>query len=189
MIAYLETHLHAYLFPSSPASDEALYDSLLTEANYQDRRARCMQAEAIVLRTVGYQIHVALPHALCINYIQTLGALLHAKGRALAAQAFAHLNSLLLSPQLVYLTHQPNCLATAAIYLAAKDVGMKLPELPWWEIFDTDREELGFLCASMTSMAAFTSEEEEKWQGKFPPLTANEVVRTIQARQDTNGQA
>lgn len=176
VVAYLQTHPRTYLFPSSPASDEAAYDALLTEDQYQVRRARCMQAEAAILRTLGYQMHVALPHTLCINYLQTLGAFQQGSGEAVAARAFAHFNSLLLSPQLVYLTHQPTSLATAAVYLAAREVGFKLPELSWWEVFDTNREELGFLVASMTSMEAFTREEEKKWAGKTVPLTVKDVM-------------
>lgn len=176
VMAYLRTHPATYLFASSPASDDAAYDALLTEDHYQDRRARCMHAEAALLRTLGYQTYVALPHTLCVNYLQTLGAFQTGKGGAVAARAFAHLNSLLSSPQLVYLTHTPTALATAAIYLAAREVGFKLPELSWWEVFDTDREDLGFLLASMTSMSAFVREEESKWSGRSPPMTAQDFA-------------
>jgi cyclin L len=63
-----------------------------------------------------------------------------------------YLNSGLLSPQMLYLTHQPSALAVAAIYNAAKDVGAKMPECEWWEVFDVDREDLGFLVMGMRSL-------------------------------------
>ena len=75
-------------------------------------------------------------------------------GSAIARRAIAHLNTALLSPQFLYLTHQPYALATAAIYLAAREVGVKLPGNEWWEVFDVDREELGFLVVAMMSMQA-----------------------------------
>lgn len=53
---------------------------------------------------------------------------------------------------MLYLTSQPNALAVAAIYNAAKDVGAKMPECEWWEVFDVDREELGFLVVGMRSV-------------------------------------
>ncbi|KAL9083834.1 MAG: hypothetical protein Q9159_005559 [Coniocarpon cinnabarinum] len=176
VIKYLRTHPRAFLFPSSPPSDEAAFDLSVTETEYQEGRSRCMRAETEILRIIGYDLHVCLAHTLCINYLQTLGAFHLNEGPSVAVQAFAHLNSLLLSPQLVYLTHQPTALATAAIYLASREVGLKLPELPWWEIFDTGREELGFLVASMTSMEAFVKDEEAKWAGKVAPLTVDAMA-------------
>lgn len=53
---------------------------------------------------------------------------------------------------MLYLTHQPASLATAAIYLAARDEGVKIPDVEWWEVFDCEREELGFLVVGMGSV-------------------------------------
>lgn len=53
---------------------------------------------------------------------------------------------------MLYLTHQPSSLATAAIYLAARETGVKMPDVEWWEVFDCDREELGFLVVGMKSL-------------------------------------
>ena len=72
----------------------------------------------------------------------------------------------------MYLTHQPSSLATAAIYLAAKEVGVKLPAEEWWEVFDTDREELGFLVVAMISMEGFVRVEAEKWADRKVPTRA-----------------
>lgn len=69
-----------------------------------------------------------------------------------------HLNGALLSPQLLYLTHQPNALAVAAIYLAARENDVKLPEGEWWEVFDVEREELGFLVVGMRSLEGWVRE-------------------------------
>lgn len=71
---------------------------------------------------------------------------------ALGARAVAYLNTALLSPQMLYLTSQPHALAVAAVYNAARDVGAKMPECEWWEVFDVDREELGFLVVGMRSV-------------------------------------
>jgi hypothetical protein len=62
---------------------------------------------------------------------------------------------------MMYLTHQPNALAVAAIYNAAKDVGAKMPECEWWEVFDVDREELGFLVVGMRSLDGWASKMKE----------------------------
>jgi len=140
------------------------------------------KAEAQILHILGYQTHVALPYTLCINYLQTLDTVTSTTGHDLAKRAFAHLNAALLSPQLVYLTHQPNAIATAAIYLSAKEIGVKLPEVEWWEVFDVDREELGFLVVALTSMLGFAEQEAEIWTDRSVPLTVSELQNELEWR-------
>lgn len=154
----------------------------LTQSEYEARRTRMMTHEAIILRKLGYQTHVALPYTICINYLQMLEVFQHEQGRAVAARAVAHLNTALLSPQLLYATHQPNALATAAIYLAAREIGVKLPEDEWWEVLDTDREELGFLVAAMVTMVAFAAAEAEKWGKRRVPMTVDELDGELESR-------
>ena len=143
-----------------------------------------MRTEAVILRTLGYQTHVALPHTLCINYLQTLEVFDASDdiGKDLARQTFAYLNTALLSPQLLYLTHQPHSLAVAAIYLAAKGVGAKLPDNEWWEVFDVDREELGFLVVGLMSMEGFAEEESRKWTRRKIPITVEDVQSELESR-------
>ncbi|KAI9655007.1 MAG: hypothetical protein M1831_004966 [Alyxoria varia] len=158
---------------------EAYY---VSEETYHAQRGNMIKHEAIVLRILGFQTHMALPYTLCINYLQTMDTFRHESGSDLARRAFAYLNTLLLSPQLVYLTHHPPALATAAIYLAAKEVGFKLPEEEWWEVFDTDREDLGFLLVAMTSMSAFANEEKKVWGNSEVPLSVEQVNAELDKR-------
>ena len=115
-----------------------------------------------MLAGVSFDTHVALPYTLALTYTQALGV----SSSKLATRVFEHLNAGLLSPQLLYLTHQPNALAVGAIYLAARETEVKLVEQNWWEVFDVDREDLGFLVLSYGSMANFAEAEHEKWQQK-----------------------
>ena len=138
-----------------------------------------------MLRILGFQIQISLPHTLYINYLQALDVSENPRFHNLAKRALAHLNSALLSPQYLYLTHHPNALATAAIYLAAKESTVKLPSSKWWEVFDVDREELGFLVAAMTSMHAFASDESQKWNRRKVPLKVAEVEEAITERNCT----
>ncbi|THW64136.1 hypothetical protein D6C98_08104 [Aureobasidium pullulans] len=162
------------------ASKVAHEDCFLSEGSYQDGRLALIHTEAQMLRILGYQTHVSLPYAICINYLQALDVFTTTEnGQALAKKAFAHLNSALFSPQLLYLTHQPPSLATAAIYLAAKEIGVKLPGEEWWEVFDVDREELGFLVVALISMEGFIAEETQKWSKTKVPLTLEDVQAWI----------
>ena len=121
-----------------------------------------------MLNALGFNTHVALPHPLAVTYLQTLDIFSgegKGKAKAVAAKTIAHLNTALLSPQMLYLTHQPAALATAAIYLAAREEGVKLPEVEWWEVFDCEREELGFLVVGMGSLGALVEREAKRWEG------------------------
>jgi cyclin L len=159
----------------------------VSEGTYYSLRTRLVNTESIILRLLGFQIHVALPYTLCVNYLQALGVFNDTSTKDLAQRAYAHLNSALFSPQLLYLTHQPPALATAAIYLAAREVGVKLPGEQWWEVFDTDREELGFLVVALISMEGFVEEEKRKWVGNGLPLTLERLESEITQRMGSNG--
>ncbi|GAM88004.1 hypothetical protein ANO11243_060330 [Dothideomycetidae sp. 11243] len=151
-----------------------------SEGRYQADRAELMKMESHILKTLGFVTQVALPHPICINYLQTLDMLSADAGQSLARRAHAHLNSALFSPQLVYLTHQPNSLAVAAIYLAARETGANLPDEPWWEVFDVDREELGFLVVALTSIDGFVEDQMAKYGISPPPLTSTAIRKECQ---------
>ncbi|KAK3324642.1 cyclin-like protein [Cercophora scortea] len=150
---YLLSPSSPFLRPSSlPRAPNIPKTYYLSQASYQAFHARLLAAEAHILYTLSFNTHVALPHAVCITYLQALDFLAQQRKEPLAKRALAHLNTALLSPQMLYLTSQPNALAVAAIYSAARDVGAKMPECEWWEVFDVDREELGFLVVGMRSV-------------------------------------
>ena len=147
----------------------------VSEGDYETHRNRLYKLEAHMLRVLGFQTHVALPYTLCINYLQALEVFHSPGGSAVAKRAFAHLNGALLSPQMLYLTHQPSALATASIYLAAREVDVKLAEVEWWEVFDVDREELGFLVVALTSLEGFAAGEKQKWAKRRVPMAIEEL--------------
>ncbi|TDZ53144.1 Cyclin-L2 [Colletotrichum trifolii] len=142
-----------------------------TQSDYATFQTRMLAVEARLLWALGFDTAVALPHALAVTYLQALEFLGRSKAEV-AARVVAHLNTALLSPQMLYLTHQPNALATAAIYLAARETGAKMPELPWWEVFDVDREELGFLVVGMRSLEGWI-----KSRGKFDSERGKETKK------------
>ncbi|EXJ90455.1 hypothetical protein A1O1_03557 [Capronia coronata CBS 617.96] len=135
-------------------------DYFVTEGTYERERQRLFVCESVVLAGIGFDTRVALPYSLALTYIQALGV----SSTELARRVIEHLNAGLLSPQLLYLSHQPNALAVAAIYLAAREIGVKLVEQNWWEVFDVDREDLGFLVLAYGSLANFAEAELKKWK-------------------------
>ncbi|RCI10361.1 hypothetical protein L249_4373 [Ophiocordyceps polyrhachis-furcata BCC 54312] len=147
--AYL-TSSRSPLFGTGEAEDS-------TESFYQpDSESfafsqRMLALEARILYSLSFDTHVALPHPLAVTYLQTLDFLSRPKAQV-SQRTMQYLNTALLSPQMLYLTHQPHALATAAIYNAARDLGAKMPACDWWEVLDVDREELGFLVVAMRSL-------------------------------------
>ncbi len=75
----------------------------------------------------------------------------------------------------------------AAIYLAAREVGVKLPSVEWWEVFDVDRETLGFLVVGLGSCEGWIRNEKEKWTEITCPLTLDELEKEIKRRDVENG--
>lgn len=148
-----------------------------------------MALEARILYTLSFDTHVALPHPLAVTYLQTLDFCNHQPRENLARRAVEYLNTALLSPQLLYLTHQPNMLAVAAIYVAARDVGARMPESEWWEVFDVEREELGFLVVAMRSLEGWVRKQREglSWLEGGGMVTRKRVQAELKERGDQNG--
>lgn len=158
----------------------------LSEGEYFSAKDILIKSESTILRTLAYDTHVVLPHTLALTYLQTLSLLPPApteQSYALAKITMSHLNSALLSPQLLYLTHQPNTLAVAAIYLAAREVKVKLAEVQWWRVWDVEREELGFLVVSFGSLEGFVRKEREIWDGKIVPLTKKAIEAELKPKE------
>lgn len=180
------SNVYAYLLSSSssfmrskgaqpPVDDPSSY--YLNDADYFAFHNRVLALEARILYTLSFDTHVALPHPLAVTYLQTLDFCNQPK-ESISRRTVEYLNTALLSPQLLYLTHQPNMLAVSAIYNAAKDVGAKMPECEWWEVFDVEREELGFLVVAMRSLEGWVRKQREE----FPWMAEGMVTRkTVQA--------
>ncbi|KAL8634483.1 MAG: hypothetical protein Q9228_007922 [Teloschistes exilis] len=186
-------NVYAYLISDnrrkSSTRDPASY--YLSEGAYHSARAVLLQTESIVLRALSFDIEIVTPHHLAMTYLQTLGVFQSepsSKSRAVAARTLAHLNLALFSPQLLYVTNQPIALAVAAIYLASREVEVKLPGNEWWEVFDVEREDLGFLVVAMRSCESWIRTEKERWLDRPCPLDVDELERELKRRnQDSEG--
>lgn len=166
--AYLTSKASPLRFvnPDGGAAEGPPAEYYVSEGTYERERQRLFVCENMILVGIGFDTRVALPYTLALTYLQALGA----SSPKLAQRVFEHLSGGLASPQLLYLTHQPNALAVGAIYLAARETGVKLVEQNWWEVFDVDREDLGFLVLSYGSLANFAAAEAEKWREQRPAL-------------------
>lgn len=83
---------------------------------------------------------------------------------------------------MVYITHQPHCIAAAAIYLAARECSVRLPE-GWWDVFDVEREELGFLVAALKGVSEFVEGQVKVWRGRNIPWDVESLQNELDRRQ------
>lgn len=183
--AYLDSRIARFVDVDVAEADPSSY--FVSEGDYLAARTLLQRIEAQILRVLGFELQVSLPHPLCINHIKTLEASGGPKAMELTKRAFAYLNDALMSPQLLYLAHQPSSLSAAAVYLAAREVGVKLPGVEWWEVFDVDREELGFLVVALRSFEGFVRRESARWGDSRIPLTVEEIKAEIERHEATNG--
>ena len=95
-----------------------------------------IKAEHDILRELGFVLTVDHPHKFLLVYLQILGG-----STALAQQAWNYLNDSLRTQLCV--RFKPEIIASGAIYLAARKLGIVLPENPpWWELFDANKAQL-----------------------------------------------
>lgn len=156
--------LRPFASPEDPPPRHDPSSYYLSETSYTNRHNRILAVESRILAILAFDTHVALPHPLAVTYLQALDFLWQPK-RQIAGRTVEYLNTALLSPQCLYLTHQPNQLAVAAIYNAARDLGAKMPECAWWEVFDVDREDLGFLVVGMRSLEGWLKKTNADGEG------------------------
>uniref|UniRef100_L7J533 Cyclin domain-containing protein n=1 Tax=Pyricularia oryzae (strain P131) TaxID=1143193 RepID=L7J533_PYRO1 len=156
-----------------------------SEADYFAAHNRILALEGRILYALSFDTRVALPHPLAVTYLQALDFLAQPR-EVVSERAVAYLNAALLSPQLLYLTHQPSALAVAAVYNAARDLGAKMPECEWWEVFDVEREELGFLVVGLRSLEGWVRQQKEALasgdKALVPALLGGEGVHRLQTQ-------
>ncbi|KAL8688539.1 MAG: hypothetical protein Q9218_005577 [Villophora microphyllina] len=181
--AYLLSDNRRQSFDKLPVCDPESY--YLSEGTYHSARAILLQTETILLRALSFDVKIVTPHHLAMTYLQTLGVFQSApssKSPPVAFRTLALLNLALFSPQLLYVTNQPTALAVAAIYLASREVGVKLADNEWWEVFDVEREDLGFLVVAMRSCEAWIRAEKERWLDRPCPLDIDRLEVELKRR-------
>ncbi|CAK7222586.1 hypothetical protein SBRCBS47491_004913 [Sporothrix bragantina] len=171
--------------PRSARDVANVYHCLATAGNefpndneYAVFHTHVLVCETRLLDALAFETHVALPHPLAVTYLQALSFLGMPGPPEVTPSPIAHrtvqyLNTALLSPQLLYVTHQPHELAVAALYNAARDLDASLPDAagPWWEVFDVDRETLGFLAVALRSVSSWAAHVQQ--QQLAPELLAS----------------
>ncbi|KAJ1898479.1 hypothetical protein LPJ66_002715 [Kickxella alabastrina] len=118
------------------------------DAEFYDLKNEMVISEMQILRKLGFNVQVELPYGLLVNYLRSLELTEHPSVPQLA---WNYLNDLLRTP--VYVCFQPETIACGAIYLAAHESQVRLPESPpWWVIFDANGEDVVQVAKAIQAM-------------------------------------
>ena len=110
------------------------------------------KGEIHILDSLGFNVHVQHPHGYVVNYLQVLGltAPTPSMKEAPLQRAWNYVNDCSRTPAVVLF--QANVLATAAIFLACRDLGIPLStKSQWWQVFDTQWPQIQIIAAILQS--------------------------------------
>lgn len=92
-----------------------------------------------LLKGIGFDTVVHLPHTLALSYAQLLGL---DRDVRYVLQLWALLNDAIRMSPLLLLVHQPHTVAVAGMAMVAGDLDIAISDEDWWEIFDVNLADL-----------------------------------------------
>lgn len=140
-------------------------------------------AEMHILKKLGFQVEVSLWYSLAINYLQILDL---SREEEVSQRVWSYCNDLYVSQPsdlicrlrtTLTCLHSPPTLACTAIFLATRDLQIKLPQ-GWMEIFDVDVQDVVHASAHVKVFY----HEEEKRIGATVPVTLADLENYLRKR-------
>ncbi|EEB05947.1 cyclin L family cyclin [Schizosaccharomyces japonicus yFS275] len=126
---------------SDPFVLPSLYDELLLRTTEE-----LLRRELVVLEALNFELHVVLPHALGVQYLQTLGLV---RDTQFVQTCWNLMNDALRTRLCVSLA--PFCVAVGCVALAARIHHRKLPD-EWYRVFDATVQDTADVEAALTAM-------------------------------------
>jgi len=130
-------------------------------------------AEMQILKHLAFDVSVQLPYGLMVNYLRILGLEDHPE---IPNKAWGYLNDGLRT--IVYVAYHPPSIACASIWLACRDLQIKLPSEPgieWWELFEADMGDIEDIAAHIKSQYYLT------YDPRTVPINTSELSRQLAA--------
>uniref|UniRef100_A0A3B3U8S0 Cyclin L1a n=1 Tax=Poecilia latipinna TaxID=48699 RepID=A0A3B3U8S0_9TELE len=123
---------------------------LILDQNYINTKNQVIKAERRVLKELGFCVHVKHPHKIVVMYLQFLEC---EKNQTLVQTAWNYMNDSLRTN--VFVRFQPETIACACMYLAARALQIPLPTRPhWYLLFGATEEEIKEIC--ITTLKLYT---------------------------------
>ncbi|XP_056652016.1 cyclin-L2 isoform X1 [Monodelphis domestica] len=115
---------------------------LLLDQDYVNLKNQIIKAERRVLKELGFCVHVKHPHKIIVMYLQVLEC---ERNQHLVQTSWNYMNDSLRTD--VFVRFQPESIACACIYLAARTLEIPLPNRPhWFLLFGASEEEIQEIC-------------------------------------------
>lgn len=109
---------------------------------YTALKTKVLNAECLLLKVLGFCVHVKHPHKLFLMYLQLLGL---EKNKKLIQCAWNYMNDSLRTD--VFVRYQPEVIACACIYLAGRKINLPLPNNPpWYGLFKVEENDIIDVC-------------------------------------------
>ncbi|KAK7501860.1 hypothetical protein BaRGS_00006946 [Batillaria attramentaria] len=123
---------------------------MVLDQNYINLKNQVIKAERRVLKELGFCVHVKHPHKIIVSYLQVLE---HIDNPKLVQSSWNYMNDSLRTDVLV--RYQPEAVACACIFLAARRLQVPLPSNPpWYELFRVDRLDIEAICMALLHLYA-----------------------------------
>jgi len=142
------------LFASRPVPASDLNSQELSEW-----RQAIVSTEQVILQELGFAVAFLLdhPHKYVLQFIKSLQLdqckrrTGNANSRLFAQVAWNYLNDS--TRTTLCCEYQPHQLASAAVFLAARKQGLRLPSKPpWWEVFDSDLADIRRIASTILAL-------------------------------------
>ncbi|XP_036596909.1 LOW QUALITY PROTEIN: cyclin-L1-like [Trichosurus vulpecula] len=115
---------------------------LILDQNYINTKNQVIKAERRVLKELGFCVHVKHLHKIIVMYLQVLEC---EQNQTLVQTAWNYMNDSLQTN--VFVRFQPETIACASIYLAARALQIPLPTRPhWFLLFGATEEDIQDIC-------------------------------------------
>ncbi|XP_056599881.1 cyclin-L1 [Triplophysa dalaica] len=117
---------------------------LILDQNYINTKNQVIKAERRVLKELGFCVHVKHPHKIIVMYLQVLEC---EKNPMLVQTAWNYMNDALRTN--AFVRFEPETIACACIFLAARVLEIPLPSKPqWYLLFGATKEDIKEICVS-----------------------------------------
>ncbi|TSL47680.1 Cyclin-L1 [Bagarius yarrelli] len=130
---------------------------MFLDQNYINTKNQVIRAERRVLKELGFCVHVKHPHKMIVMYLQVLEC---EKNQTLVQTAWNYMNDALRTD--VFVRFEPETIACACIYLAARTLQIALPTRPhWFLLFGASECDIREICISTLKLYSRKKLEEE----------------------------
>ncbi|XP_045715254.1 cyclin-L2 isoform X1 [Phyllostomus hastatus] len=121
---------------------------LVLDQDYVNLKNQIIKAERRVLKELGFCVHVKHPHKIIVMYLQVLEC---ERNQHLVQTSWNYMNDSLRTD--VFVRFQPESIACACIYLAARTLEIPLPNRPhWFLLFGTSEDQIQEICLKILQL-------------------------------------